>query len=147
MTQGNLFEHTTIVDEDMKQCGKCNQLLPVSAFSKSSGANYLRPECTECNNELGKVRDGLKLIHKPPQDNDDYNCPICKRDATLVAGKGGKAKGPWVLDHCHTSKTFRGFLCHPCNRGLGAFGDSIDTLNRAIKYIQNHKDKLNESNT
>jgi hypothetical protein len=40
------------------------------------------------------------------------------------------------LDHCHVSNRFRGWLCNRCNRGLGFFGDSIDGLMNAVRYLQ-----------
>ena len=45
-----------------------------------------------------------------------------------------------ALDHCHTRKVFRGWLCMRCNLGLGMLGDSADTLQRAANYL-----KLSES--
>ena len=127
-------------DGKTKTCSKCKKALPLKAFSISSGANFLRPECKKCNNELAKVRDKLKLKHGMPSDG--YNCPICTRGEDEVAGKGNWKNGSWVLDHCHDTHTFRGWLCHSCNRALGGFNDSVITLERAIQYLKNHKEKL-----
>ena len=63
-----------------------------------------------------------------------------------MAGKGGQRNGAWVIDHCHESETFRGWLCHSCNRSLGGFFDSVEFLKRAIIYLENHKETLNEIN-
>jgi hypothetical protein len=40
------------------------------------------------------------------------------------------------LDHCHLTGEFRGWLCGPCNQGIGLFGDSEDTLSLAINYLK-----------
>jgi hypothetical protein len=40
------------------------------------------------------------------------------------------------LDHCHETGTFRGWLCGPCNRGIGQLGDNIAGLKAAIKYLE-----------
>lgn len=40
------------------------------------------------------------------------------------------------VDHCHTTKKVRGLLCSPCNKGLGMFYDSIDSLKKAIHYLK-----------
>jgi hypothetical protein len=132
-------DHTDLGGDDGKYCVKCDRLLPLTAFSPSSGANYLRPECKQCNNELNKIRAELKAIYG--EAPEDYICPICLSDAEGVKGKGNTKNGSWVLDHCHDTGNFRGFLCHRCNRGLGGFDDSVATLKRAIKYLEKSKDE------
>tara|TARA_R110000751_G_scaffold231869_1_gene333085 strand:- start:292 stop:513 length:222 start_codon:yes stop_codon:yes gene_type:complete len=67
--------------------------------------------------------------------HEGYICPICNKDAEQVKGKGNTKNGPWVLDHCHDTETFRGWLCHKCNRALGGFDDCGEILNRAITYL------------
>ena len=119
---------------DSKLCSKCNKKLLLAAFSKTSGGNYLRPECKQCNNELGKVRAKLKEQHGMPKEN--YICPICLGNEEDVEGRGNTKNGSWTLDHCHETEKFRGWLCHKCNRSLGGFDDNVETLLRAIKYLK-----------
>lgn len=119
--------------ENTRLCNKCNRWLPKNKFSRNSGAKYLRRECKSCNNELQRVRDKLREKHSVP--GIDYICPICQCTEQQVDGLGGPA-GAWVLDHCHETKSFRGWLCHKCNRALGAFNDNIEYLQRAIKYLE-----------
>lgn len=120
-----------------KECSKCKQYLPLSSFSMTSGGNYLRPECRKCNNELTKVREQLKLKYGMP--DKDYVCPICNGDESMVKGRGNTKNGSWVIDHCHETDTFRGWLCHKCNRSLGGFDDCVHMLERAISYLRRHK--------
>ena len=47
----------------------------------------------------------------------------------------------WNLDHNHKTGTFRGWLCSRCNSGLGWLGDSVSTLKRGVKYLQDDLDK------
>jgi hypothetical protein len=42
-----------------------------------------------------------------------------------------------VVDHDHNTGAVRGLLCHSCNTGLGHLGDSVETLARALDYLQN----------
>lgn len=42
------------------------------------------------------------------------------------------------LDHCHVTNTFRGWLCHWCNSGIGMLGDSAISVERALVYIRGH---------
>ena len=68
--------------------------------------------------------------------NTNYKCPICLGTSDKVNGLGGKKSGAWVIDHCHETESFRGWLCHTCNRCLGGFKDDEDILKRAIKYLE-----------
>lgn len=132
ITDNTINERLELNQED-KICTKCNQLLPLSDFSPSGGANYLRRECKKCTNELTKTRKQLKLENGEPPEN--YICPICYKDGEQVKGFGGKNLGPWVVDHNHKTKKFRGWLCHKCNR---TFNDDCtpELLIRAINYLQ-----------
>ena len=123
---------------DGRVCSKCGIKKPNEEYSYCSGANYFRPECKQCNRELTKVRKELKQKYGQPPE--DYRCPLCGLATCDVEGKGGSA-GAWVLDHCHDTNTFRGWLCHMCNRALGCFGDDIDRLSKAIVYLKRHREK------
>lgn len=115
-----------------KKCNKCNEILDRSNFSPSGGGTYLRPECRKCNYKLAKERKELK--EKYGSAPVGYICPICLRGEDELIGTGGNA-GTWTLDHNHKTKEFRGFLCHSCNRGVGAFKDDINMMMRAIQYL------------
>lgn len=41
-----------------------------------------------------------------------------------------------AIDHDHVSGTFRGFLCSQCNWGLGALGDNVEGLRKALAYLE-----------
>lgn len=116
----------------MKQCSKCSEMLPRSAFSPSSGGKYLRPECRDCARKLSKERSDLRKQYGYPELG--YVCPICLKNESELAGTGGRAS-VWVVDHDHKTNTFRGHLCHNCNKGLGVFQDNIERLQRAIQYL------------
>jgi hypothetical protein len=47
---------------------------------------------------------------------------------------GDKVK-KFHADHNHTTNKFRGWLCQPCNLGLGAFMDDPRRLRKAVKYL------------
>jgi len=40
------------------------------------------------------------------------------------------------LDHDHITGAFRGWLCGPCNLGIGSFRDNSDLLVSAARYIR-----------
>ena len=53
-------------------------------------------------------------------------CAICKIQVELMNS---------AIDHNHETGEFRGVLCKQCNRALGMFGDSPDTLKNALEYL------------
>lgn len=53
----------------------------------------------------------------------DTKCSICSSTENLC------------IDHCHETLTVRGRLCKKCNIALGMFGDNIELLQKAIKYL------------
>lgn len=67
----------------------------------------------------------------------NHCCGICgKHESTLTK--------PINVDHCHNTNTVRGLLCWDCNVGLGKLGDNIEGLMKAIKYLENNDNKLNQ---
>jgi len=142
MTQQELFGDDVFFDTeaDTKKCSKCKKHLPLNAFSLCHGQTYLRPECKQCMRSMSKVREAIRKQHGMPNE-DTYVCPICLGTAEEVGDLQNRTA--WVLDHCHTTHKFRGWLCHKCNRSLGGFNDSIDTLKRAIQYLQGDPDETN----
>jgi hypothetical protein len=119
----------------LKKCSKCALSLPLSAFRKRGGENYLRTECKKCSNKLVKQRMFLRRKYGTPPV--DYVCPICSRQKEECMGEGSNSASPWALDHSHDTGEFRSWLCHKCNRGLGAFNDNVFFLKKAINYIKN----------
>jgi hypothetical protein len=62
----------------------------------------------------------------------------------MLAEQGGKCllcdKPADVVDHCHTTGAVRGLLCGSCNRGLGDFGENVQALKNAIRYLEKYAD-------
>jgi RNase P subunit RPR2 len=137
--QLGLFETEDLesIKGEGKVCNKCDTLLPLTSFSFASGGNYLRSECKSCSNDLQKLRNKIRGEQEHP--SIDYTCPICQRSEKEVDGQGGKKSGSWVVDHDHITNKFRGWLCHKCNRALGAFEDNTVRLQSAIEYLLNER--------
>ena len=135
-------------------CNTCNKELPISYFRtksklKTGKGYYLDKTCKSCDDiERRERRVREKKYGLPPKD---YRCPICERNEEqiksnlLVVDEDKNVivrdfKYPtWVIDHDHDTGKFRGFLCNSCNVGLGALGDTIPSINKAIQYLKKAK--------
>lgn len=75
--------------------------------------------------ELPKRRDRARQKQIQRAGYAPSLCEIC----------GIKSDRALHYDHNHTTGRFRGWLCGTCNKGLGLFRDSPDTLRRAVAYL------------
>jgi len=74
---------------------------------------------------LLKCRYGLSLeTYNKMKLNQNNKCKLCKKETKLF------------VDHCHNSGKIRGLLCNSCNKALGLFYDSVDTLKEAVIYLE-----------
>jgi len=64
----------------------------------------------------------------------DGKCSICGYTGYMT-NSAKSLTMPLVIDHCHTSGDVRGLLCHTCNTALGQLKDSVETLQKAIDYL------------
>ena len=117
----------TTGQKSTKQCFKCKQIKPLSEF-RTFHANqnvnpYRRNECITCEKHDAKVR---AKCHKEATPKP-LSCQLC-----------GVSDKKLVMDHCHDTETFRGWLCQTCNKGLGCFSDNISNLHKAINYLSTH---------
>ena len=107
-----------------KCCRKCQQVKPLSEFRlanvRESRKQWYRTECKFCEKQYNK---GRQLAHKQAGQKPD-SCQLC-----------GTTERSLIMDHCHETETFRGWICQRCNHGLGAFGDDPLMLNKALQYL------------
>ena len=68
----------------------------------------------------------LAMVHEMVLQQEG-RCAICL--AELVRQQ---------VDHDHVTGKVRALLCQSCNCGLGSFRDSIETMKRAITYLEKH---------
>lgn len=130
-----------------KECTGCGEVKPFADFSKSSkGSHGIGNRCKPCRAEYMKAY-GPGYYYRLPRE---------RRDEILIAQSGRCAScndplGPdYHVDHDHAccptnetrrtcGKCVRGFLCGPCNFGLGHFRDDVGRLRKAIDYLLAHK--------
>jgi len=68
--------------------------------------------------------------------DQENKCYICKGTQPVTIRKRNGSVARLFLDHCHKTGKVRKLLCSSCNIMLGGAKDSIDTLQNAIKYLQ-----------
>jgi hypothetical protein len=154
--------HQRLVDlygeSGTKECSSCKQILPWESFSYrvQDGARYLRSKCKNCsltawtrwadlhpeykNKKLESDRDchqKYKKFHRHGITREQYLlmveaqcgvCAICKKPPTDGQNL--------AIDHNHKTDEVRGLLCKQCNRALGLFGDSINSVENALNYLK-----------
>jgi hypothetical protein len=59
-------------------------------------------------------------------------CAICGR----AEPDARDPRKTWHTDHDHQTGRVRGILCGGCNLGLGCFGDNVESLMRAVRYLK-----------
>ena len=117
-----------------KVCFYCQRSVPIGRLC-----------CAECTKR--KIQyDRLRTYGISPQRFNELlveqgnACAICRspfeyeHDTARQNLDRAYHSGPHV-DHDHRTKVARGLLCNRCNRALGMFGDSIETLIAAANYL------------
>jgi len=135
--QLELFELPLEHYDDGLECNNCGIIQPADNFQHMQSGEIKR-KCRTCSREQSNLVKYLKSIH--PYPDGDYTCPICIRTIDQIGRKGQRRLQNWVLDHCHDTETFRGWLCHHCNTGLGAFKDDLTRIKRAVSYMEKHEE-------
>lgn len=143
--QLDLFKKIEEVEKEHNQelhCRKCNKFKPLSSFNNSTVKFETEPRpkgsagiagtaryCKSCKKtyDAGKAI-AVKLAGKKPLKPSPCNCCGIMTTPEKLC-----------LDHDHITLSFRGWLCRSCNIGLGALGDNVESLEKAISYLNRSK--------
>lgn len=111
----------------LKKCPKCGKVLPESMFAPNTD------HCRICRRDYDwQYRYGVS----PEQYLEMYQaqegkCKICGKELP---------DGEYLcIDHDKATGEVRGLLCNNCNRALGFFHDDVNSLQKAIKYLEENK--------
>ena len=137
------------LDDLGRTCTKCGVYRSWDNFyadnTRRSGQVRKMSACKSCNatssmskqraykKQFGKMVGRTQPLsqHRPPEGTPCENCgtPMThQRGATMMC-----------FDHDPAGEYFRGWICQGCNTGLGKLGDSIESLERALQYLQRAK--------
>lgn len=158
----------------LKTCTACNNVLPVDNFHKSSvrknGTIIYQPRCKDCYNKhyaskwhvMDQKEKAKEKFRRKEKFNSDWHknyrlrtkynmtleefnsrydlqhgsCYICK-----IVTPADEIR----VDHCHKSGKVRKLLCHNCNTMLGHAKEDIQVLLKAVEYIREHHDFIQEN--
>jgi len=134
-------------EEDYRKCKSCKEDLPLSMFFvdvKKYGTNgqqtlYYRTSCIPCHRKTTKIMYYLRKENPKPNHNI---CSCCGKAASIIQPGDKQSRSYLVLDHCHDTHKFRGWICQTCNVGLGGLGDNIEGLEKGLKYLRKFEDKI-----
>lgn len=118
-------------------CRMCLRVLPTDRV----GGKLTRSDTQWCS-DCGRDSPDVARFKK-------YGVTRARYEAAMLAGCElcGRTDKTLHIDHDHAccpgrggsgvtcGKCVRGFLCGPCNRGLGLFFDNPDALRRAAEYL------------
>jgi hypothetical protein len=86
--------------------------------------------------EREKDRIRLRKAMPIPTRQEPACCEICGLTPTQSENGKAHAATTLCLDHCHTTKKFRGWICRACNLMLGYARDTPKVLRRAADYLE-----------
>lgn len=87
--------------------------------------------------------DERRRINREYALRHQYGISAERYDLMLDAQGGGCAicgtaprRRPLCVDHDHETGRIRGLLCTPCNTALGALGDNLQGVLKAVEYLR-----------
>lgn len=130
MSQLNLFPLANSIREgETKICRYCKIEKHVTSFPKHiAHKDNLDTRCRSCIKDQAAIRN--EILKTAPDKPDSCEC----------CGYPPK-DNRFVLDHCHDTAVFRGWLCDKCNLSIGHLGDNIAGLEKAITYLRKHDER------
>lgn len=69
------------------------------------------------------IEDYNKLLTE-----QNFSCALCSKHVS-------ENKKRLAVDHCHETGRVRGLLCMHCNAALGQLGDTSESIQRVLEYI------------
>lgn len=152
--QLNMFDETIELTKQLEEgdevyeCNRCKKQLPPEAYSTSalkglramadpdqkiseSGASGGTALCCKvCRKEYDTSRRDAIQKAPPRPTGETFTCECCHNVMPIKKLR---------FDHEHGTSTFRGWLCNNCNAGLGNLGDTVEGLEKAIRYLKKNE--------
>lgn len=138
-------------EQPSRRCSRCGNEKPINEFvlnrSDRSGHGY---HCKPCHNRVS--RENRERVHGSVQNYmlkhrygitaDEFDEMLARQEGVCAICLSRKARH---VDHDHSTGLVRGILCFACNGALGQFDENLAWLERAIQYLEGHRDLVSES--
>lgn len=128
------YTHEELVSKRFKKSkavklGYCNMCKDCINIYQKVG--YHKPYSSKKAHQLAKRYNTTPELYEEAMASSNV-CEICGSTKELC------------YDHDHTTMKFRGVLCRSCNKAIGALGDTVFGVNRALQFLIKHYDKENK---
>jgi len=132
----------------MKNCPKCGLEKPLSEFGKyKASKDGLNRVCKKCS-----TKQSIESYKRNPNTKRKYNLmkeygitlesfesmKLDQNNKCAICQNTFKNSVDTCVDHCHSTKKVRGLLCNHCNRAIGLFKESLDSIKSALAYLQKY---------
>lgn len=137
----NTFLSTLISSGELFECRCCKVEKTADNFYTQRDIGNIRlatSKCKQCQIDYQMMKSfGITSEQYDVMlENQEYSCAICKVHIEEYKTQGYRNR--FAVDHCHNSNKIRGLLCDSCNRGIGLFKESTESLMSAVKYLQDN---------
>lgn len=127
----------------MNYCRICGETKSKDSFYRKNAtvcklcANKQTIEWQKDNPEAVKqIKRRVKLKEKYGLSINEYNKLLEKQGGGCAICGQVSGRRNLDVDHSHTTGKVRGVLCENCNKALGLYRDSVELLEKAIKYLK-----------
>jgi len=128
--QLDFFEENVYPPTETRTCKQCGKNHPLSMYAvDNSRSGFVRTECKDCGRDNSRARyTAQKTAPRLPSKCDCCFVPFSE-------------DRKHVLDHCHITGSFRGWICAACNTGLGNFSDDPHRVRLGLFYLERHNNE------
>lgn len=123
----------------------CNACSATCSECKERPRQKQHRRCKVCQAKADHIRksgDDSKFADKVTRIVSKYKvhrplaAVLAATTSCHACGTTSDTPGVMHVDHCHLTNDVRGVLCFTCNVALGNVKDSVDRLERLIKYLK-----------